>query len=871
MAPDVELVVIVPAFKQPGLLVEAVDSVLNQDAGFPIAALIVDDGCPLPETRVLGLALARAHPGKVITLRRRNGGLSAARNFGLAHAPRLFPHYRAAFFLDADNRLAPGALRKMAAQLDAAEPEIGWVYPDIDTFGQAESFSVAGDYSALAHLRENFCEAGSLVARRVIDAGVRFDESMRDGFEDWDFWLQAARKGFRGLHARDCGFQYRRRAESMLSGAERRRAAILADMRDKHAPLFQARSLIRLEEREAPRFAKFEPGATGVELFVDPRRRQSLDLAEANRRLARARRAPHQAWFPDLFVFAAPGALERLAEARLDRAALWRAQRLLQTCALVAVRFEADAKRLGLTAAEAAGPDALDGAALLIARADDALDPSRAASSAGLADLFRDSGAELVCRGPDLSVAADGLLAFAVDVVEDLAQAQRAFSPQKSDWRREWRRTRRDIRATYSLIEPVGPVLPHVAPEGAERARPQVGFILPLVAFGGVEKVVLNAARAVRDAGCDAHLFVMRENEAALAGELREIFDTVAFMDHPGARADAWDRIYQTAGASNCARDDFIPDGLGLLATMDVVLNTHSLAAHSLMAGLRRQGARAYVGLHLVELSPQGHPMGGPHVALGFEHVYDGFLVVSQQLRAWCVARGIPADKILLARNAPSYPTEAEALARALARRARRPRGRLRALYIGRLDPQKGVDRLEEIMAETEGAPLDWRVIGRAVLDESTALEARLARRMGRPVEAPLDAPAELDAAYAWADVVVLPSRFEGAPLTILEAQRFGCAPIATRVGAVEEMIEDGVDGFLIAETSDARVVEDFAARLRELAGAPQRLETLARAAAARQAQASWSANLRDWLAHALPPADAPAPDAPSTGERIHA
>ncbi|MBB4198010.1 hypothetical protein CCR94_05075 [Rhodoblastus sphagnicola] len=850
MAADVEAVVIIPVFRQPALLVEAVESVLSQDAACEIRALIVDDGCPLPQTRSVGLNYARASAGKVVYLRRRNGGLSAARNFGVAHALRLFPGFRSVFFLDADNRLAPTALRKMTALLNGAGPEIGWVYPDIDTFGLTENFSVAGDYSVLAHLRENFCEAGSLVSRRVIDAGVRFDESMRRGFEDWDFWLQAARKGFRGLHARDCGFQYRRRAESMLSGAERQREAILTDMREKHAPLLRARGLIRLEEREAPRFAKFEPGMTGVELFVDPRRRQTIDLAEANRRLARARRARQQAFFPGILVFSAPGALARLANARLDRAVLWRAQRLLDDRAIVAVRFDADAKRLGIETRDAANPDALAGAALLVARADALTAPD--APSETLNDLFSRTGAELAARAPDLSLAFTDLPVFATGIVEDLRHARKNFSTQNPDWRREWRHPRCDISDAYALIEPIGPVLPLVA----DPARPQVGFILPLVAFGGVEKVVLNYARVVRDHGCDAHLFVIRENEVALADEVRDIFQSVAFIDHEGARADAWDQIYHAAGASNCARTDFIPDGLGLLATMDIVLNTHALAAHSLMAGLRRQGTRTYVGLHLVELSAHGHPMGSPNVAVGFEHVYDGFLVISEQLRAWCMARGVPADKILLAPNVASYRADPEAIVRALTRRARRSKGdALRVLYLGRLDRQKGIDRLEEIMRATDRDSMEWRVIGGAVLDACVE-EARLAALLGQPVEPPLDAPAALDEVFGWADVLVLPSRFEGAPLTVLEAQRFGCVPIISRVGAVEEMIADGVDGFLIdASRSETRIVEDFVARLRDLAGAPERLAAVARAAATRQAGASWDASLRDWLAHALPQA----------------
>ena len=47
-------------------------------------------------------------------------------------------------------------------------------------------------------------------------------------------------------------------------------------------------------------------------------------------------------------------------------------------------------------------------------------------------------------------------------------------------------------------------------------------------------------------------------------------------------------------------------------------------------------------------------------------------------------------------------------------------------------------------------------------------------------------------------DVFVLPSRAEGMSNALLEAMACGAAPIATRVGAAPEMIEDGENGILI-------------------------------------------------------------------------
>jgi glycosyltransferase involved in cell wall biosynthesis len=109
-----------------------------------------------------------------------------------------------------------------------------------------------------------------------------------------------------------------------------------------------------------------------------------------------------------------------------------------------------------------------------------------------------------------------------------------------------------------------------------------------------------------------------------------------------------------------------------------------------------------------------------------------------------------------------------------------------------------------------------------------------------------------LNGLYAWADVFVLPSRFEGVPLTILEAQRMGCIPVATKVGAVAEIIQDGVDGFLVAnENSETSVVANFVSILNTLAANRDLVSEIAQKGFARQSENHWRRNLESWFEHA--------------------
>ena len=65
------------------------------------------------------------------------------------------------------------------------------------------------------------------------------------------------------------------------------------------------------------------------------------------------------------------------------------------------------------------------------------------------------------------------------------------------------------------------------------------------------------------------------------------------------------------------------------------------------------------------------------------------------------------------------------------------------------------------------------------------------------------------------ADVFVIPSRTEGLPVVLLEAMSAGLPTVATVVGGIPEVIEDGVDGFLVPPND----VEQLSRKILELLG----------------------------------------------------
>jgi glycosyltransferase involved in cell wall biosynthesis len=190
------------------------------------------------------------------------------------------------------------------------------------------------------------------------------------------------------------------------------------------------------------------------------------------------------------------------------------------------------------------------------------------------------------------------------------------------------------------------------------------------------------------------------------------------------------------------------------------------------------------------------------------------------------VALALPDGSILVLPNAvpdphPASRSTAGAAAADLAH----------IVFLGRLSAEKGVPELLEALASRTLARLPWRatLAGSGPVDEYRARAAALglADRVAFPGW--ID-QASASALCAAADILVLPSHFEGLSMSMLEGLAHGLAVVATPVGAHAEVIEPEKSGLLTPPgdvtalaAALARVVGDPALRERLGAGARQR------------------------------------------------
>ncbi len=152
---------------------------------------------------------------------------------------------------------------------------------------------------------------------------------------------------------------------------------------------------------------------------------------------------------------------------------------------------------------------------------------------------------------------------------------------------------------------------------------------------------------------------------------------------------------------------------------------------------------------------------------------------------------------------------------------ALRNHGRVQILFVGRLEPRKGVgvllDALGPVLAKHPN--VDVRLIGEIVADTAGAtLPQAFAHRHGAApwskrisFEGAVSA-AKLEQAYADCDVFVAPSLYESFGLVFVEAMMFGKPCVGARVGGVAEIIVEGETGLLVAPG-------DVASLARALAG----------------------------------------------------
>lgn len=175
-----------------------------------------------------------------------------------------------------------------------------------------------------------------------------------------------------------------------------------------------------------------------------------------------------------------------------------------------------------------------------------------------------------------------------------------------------------------------------------------------------------------------------------------------------------------------------------------------------------------------------------------------GVITLGNYHRDFLIEQGVPADKIVLERQAVALPDF----------RPRYPMAaRPRVICIARFIEKKGIAYLLDAAASIPGA--DFHLYGYGPLEGDLRERARRLGLSNVHFENPPTNAAVLHAAYRHADIFVLPcvraanGDLDGLPTVILEAMASGVPVVSNRISNIPDVIVDGATG-LLATPGDA-------------------------------------------------------------------
>lgn len=194
--------IIVPCYCQAQFLPEALQSVLDQTYSF-WECIIIDDGSP-DNTESVAKEWSNRDP-RFKYLKKENGGLSSARNAGIAVSmgEYILP-------LDADDRIGQEYLQ-LGVEILNKDINIKLVYAEAEYFGTKQGRWELPDYSLkqLALVNRIYCSA--IFRRKDFLLYGPYDERFTYGYEDWDLWLSILKNNGDVFKIPSIQFYYRKK------------------------------------------------------------------------------------------------------------------------------------------------------------------------------------------------------------------------------------------------------------------------------------------------------------------------------------------------------------------------------------------------------------------------------------------------------------------------------------------------------------------------------------------------------------------------------------------------------------------------------------------------------------------------------------
>jgi len=198
--------IITPFYNTGDIFLETAASIFHQSFQ-QFEWIIINDGTDRPDSiEILDQFRNKDERLKIVD-HNNNKGLSAARNTGFKLAKAKY-----VLQIDSDDLLEETALEKWLWFLESY-PEYSFCKGFSIGFGSEKYLWDYGFVDGRSFLAKNFTDATCLVKKNVHTQVGGYDDKLKEGLEDWDFWIKCANSGFWGDNIPEYLNWYRRRKD----------------------------------------------------------------------------------------------------------------------------------------------------------------------------------------------------------------------------------------------------------------------------------------------------------------------------------------------------------------------------------------------------------------------------------------------------------------------------------------------------------------------------------------------------------------------------------------------------------------------------------------------------------------------------------
>lgn len=222
--------IIIPCYKHANLLSETLDSVIAQTYK-NWECIVVNDGSPDNTEEVANIYCKK--DDRIKLLNQKNQGVAVARNNGIHNSKGEF-----ILPLDGDDLIEPTYIEK-AMLYYSEHPDVKLVYSKADRFDQKKESWFLPEYSYENEIWDNLVFCSAIYKRSDYDKTEGYNPNMREGYEDWDFWLSFLKPEDIVYRIDEVLFHYRYQKKSRDSASHDKRQKLYKQIYENHPEIYK--------------------------------------------------------------------------------------------------------------------------------------------------------------------------------------------------------------------------------------------------------------------------------------------------------------------------------------------------------------------------------------------------------------------------------------------------------------------------------------------------------------------------------------------------------------------------------------------------------------------------------------------------------